>query len=173
MPRKLFKKYMPSEASVRNHKHLSWLGQHLNNPSLWQLSRKSVSKAFLVGVFCAFLPIPLQMLVAALLALLMRCNMPISIGLVWITNPITIPPVFYFTYLVGTGLLDVPVKAIDFSYQTLTQDVAAIWWPLMVGSLFCGVVLAVLAYFLVNFFWIWHVRRSWSRRHKPTDGKAL
>lgn len=166
MPRKLIKKYMPDESSVRNHKHLSWLGSHLHDPSLWQLSRKSVSKAFLVGIFCAMLPIPFQMLVAAFLALIIRCNLPISIGLVWITNPLTMPPIFYCTYLVGTQLLGAPVLELEFTYESLTEDISSIWWPLLVGSLVSGVILSTISYFLVNTFWIWHVRKSWSGRKK-------
>ena len=168
MPRKLIKKYMPDESSVRNHKHLSWLGSHLHDPGLWHLTRKSVSKAFLVGIFCAFLPLPLQMLIAAILALVVRSNIPISVGLVWITNPLTIPPIFYFTYVVGTYLLNTPQLAVEmhFTYESLSRDISAIWWPLLVGSLFCGVIFSVIGYFAANLFWIWHVRRSWSGRRK-------
>lgn len=108
MPRKLFKKYMPNEEKLKRHKHLSWLGSHIHDPNLWHLTRKSVARAFFVGLFCAFLPIPLQMLVAAFMAIFLRSNLPISIGLVWITNPLTMPPIFYFTYRVGDFLIGDP-----------------------------------------------------------------
>jgi len=55
-----------------------------------------------VGLFCAFVPLPIQMLLAAAAAIIFRVNLPISVGLVWITNPVTIPPMFYFCYKVGT-----------------------------------------------------------------------
>ena len=97
MPRKFFKKYMPDQHLLRSHRSLRWLGTHLHDPNLWHLTRKSVSRAFLVGVFCAFLPIPGQMIVAAALALLCTSNLAISIGLVWLTNPLTMPPVFVIT----------------------------------------------------------------------------
>ncbi|SIS76200.1 DUF2062 domain-containing protein [Neptunomonas antarctica] len=168
MPRKLIKKFMPDEAFLRNHKYLSWMGSHLHDPSLWHLTRKSVAKAFLVGIFCAFLPIPMQMLVAAILSLFVRSNIPISVSLVWITNPLTITPVFYFTYVVGTYLLNTPVLDIElkFTYEALSHDLSAIGWPLLAGSLFCGVIFSLIGYFSVSFLWIWHVRKTWSDRRK-------
>lgn len=179
MPRKLIKKYMPDESSIRNHKHLSWLGNHLHDPALWRLGRKSVSRAFLVGIFCAFLPLPLQMLIAAVLAVVARSNIPISVGLVWITNPLTAAPVYYFTYLVGTYLIGAEpvVSAFSFSYESLSRELSMIWWPLLAGSLFCGVIFSVLSALIVNSLWIWQVRRSWTRRKpakssKPQDDNA-
>ena len=98
MPRKFIKKHLPSEQTLRGNTSLKWLSKYIKHPSLWHLNRKSVSRAFLAGVFCAFLPIPMQMVVAALLAILIRANLAVSIGLVWISNPLTMPPIFFFTY---------------------------------------------------------------------------
>lgn len=61
------------------------------DPGLWQLTRRSVANAFSVGLFCAMLPIPCQMVAAALGARLTRCNLALAVGLVWITNPLTMP----------------------------------------------------------------------------------
>lgn len=167
MPRKIFKKYMPDQHKLRAHPSLRWLGEHLHDPNLWHLTRKSVSRAFLVGVFCAFLPIPGQMLVAAVLALFLAGNLAISIGLVWLTNPITIPPIFYFTYRIGAWLLDSHIrKDISFHWDlaTIQSEIAAIWWPLLLGSLLTGIVLSLLSYVAVHWFWIWHVNKSWRKR---------
>lgn len=166
MPRKLIRKYMPDEAALRNHKHLSWLGSHLHDPSLWHLTRRSVSRAFLVGIFCAFIPLPMQMLIAAVLAVIARSNIPISVGLVWLTNPITMPPIFYFTYQIGSFILNTPPLELEFTYEALSRDLGHIWWPLLTGSLICGTVLSTAGYFLINTFWIWHVRKTWSTRRK-------
>jgi uncharacterized protein (DUF2062 family) len=167
MPRKLFKKYMPDQHKLRAHPSLRWLGDHLHNPNLWHLTRKSVSRAFLIGLFCAFLPIPGQMLVAAVLALMLAGNLAVSIGLVWLTNPLTMPPIFYFTYRIGAWLLDTRAReavAFHWDLASLQSELSAIWWPLLLGSVLTGFVVASLSYFAIQWFWIWHVNRSWRKR---------
>lgn len=166
MPRKFIKKHMPTEQKIRENPSLRWLSKYLKHPSLWHLNRKSVSRAFMVGIFCAFLPIPMQMLVAATLAIFIRSNLAVSVSLVWITNPITIPPIFYFTYKVGTFLLaSQPLdQEMSLSYEYLMSELGAIWVPLITGSLFCAVVFSVIAYFSINAFWVWHVKKHWKKR---------
>ena len=168
MPRKLIKKFMPDERKLKSNRYLSWLGSHIHDPNLWHLSRKSVSKAFFVGLFCAFIPLPSQMLIAAVIALFVRSNLPISVSLVWLTNPITIPPMFYFAYWIGTLILGVDVVAIDFelSMAWIKTELDHIWLPLLVGSMVCGIVSGSLGYFLMQRFWVWHVNKSWRNRKK-------
>ncbi|RTE65720.1 DUF2062 domain-containing protein [Amphritea opalescens] len=166
MPRKLIKKFMPDERKLKSNRYLSWLGSHIHDPNLWHLTRKSVSRAFFVGLFCAFIPLPSQMLIAAVAALFVRSNLPISVSLVWLTNPLTIPPMFYFAYWIGTLIIGVDVVAIDFevSLQWIKAELDHIWLPLVVGSLVCGLVSGSLGYLLMQRFWVWHVNKSWRNR---------
>jgi uncharacterized protein (DUF2062 family) len=172
MPRKLIKKYMPDEKKLKDNKYLGWLGSYIHDPNLWHLTRKSVSRAFLIGLFCAFIPIPLQMLLVAVLAIVIHSNLPISIGLVWLTNPITMPPIFYFTYLVGDFFIG-KGEGVEFemSMEWLSSSITLIWWPLLFGSILCGLVFGIAGYFLIQWFWAWHVNRSWKKRgqkNKPS-----
>ncbi|WP_432798399.1 DUF2062 domain-containing protein [Poriferisphaera sp. WC338] len=55
-----------------------------------------------IGVFVAFTPtIGLQMVIAGVLATLMRTSRPAAIIPVWISNPVTMGPIFAITYWVG------------------------------------------------------------------------
>jgi uncharacterized protein len=107
MPRRLFKRYMPSPDSIKGNKSLRFLGTLIHDPNLWHLNRHSVARAMAVGLFWAMIPMPMQMLAAAAVAIALRANLPISIGLVWLTNPITMPPVFYCSYKLGAWLSNI------------------------------------------------------------------
>ena len=72
MPKKALKSLVPSAARIREIKSLHVLGDWIYATNLWHLNRYSASMAFFVGLFVAFLPIPGQMVVAALLAVAMR-----------------------------------------------------------------------------------------------------
>ncbi len=164
MPRKLFKRYMPDNNKLKEHKLLSWLGEHLHNPNLWHLSRRSAARAFMVGIFCALLPIPGQMAVAAVLALWIGANLPVSVSLVWITNPLTVSPIFFATYKLGSWLLQTDPVDFQWTLASIEHEIGIIWWPLLFGSLVSGIVLSACAYFLINSFWIWTVQKSWRGR---------
>ena len=110
MPKKFIKRHAPDKEAIRDHKYMRIFGKLLYDPNLWHLNRRSVSGAFAVGLFWAFIPIPFQMVTAAATAIPARVNLPISVALVWITNPITMPPMFYSTYRVGTWILDEPAQ---------------------------------------------------------------
>ena len=170
MPRKLIRKYMPSEQSLKQNRALGWLGDHLYSPNLWHLTRKSVSLAVGLGLFCAMIPLPAQMIIAAACALIIRCNVAIAIGLVWVTNPLTIPPIFYCNYVVGTFVLGQPEMASEFKFslEWLHDSIAHIWQPLLLGSVITGVITACIGYILANRLWIWHVNRAWQKRKRKT-----
>jgi len=137
-------------------------------PNLWHLNRHSVGRAFIVGIFCAFLPLPFQMVIAAFIAFYANSNLPVSVGLVWISNPITIPPMFYATYQFGTYLLDIPTRTIEveLSLEWALAELNQIWQPLFVGSLTAGVIFSMIGYFAISIFWRMHIINHWKQRHE-------
>lgn len=166
MPRRLFKRYIPDPSRLQGHKSLRLLGGLLNRPNLWHLNRHSVARAMGLGLFTALLPVPLQMLVAAILAVAMRANLAISVSLVWLTNPLTMPVVFYCTYRLGAWLLHIPPlqRPEALSWEWLSGQLATLWPPFLLGSLVAGTVLGAAAYAATLLYWQWRVRRQWRRR---------
>src|SRR5690606_12983818 len=99
-PRKLFRKYLPSHESIREHRLLSRFAR-LGHPNLWHLNRHSVSVGVGVGLFAGLLPPPLQMLTAAILAVPLRGNLPVAVLTTFYTNPLTILPLYLLAYYIG------------------------------------------------------------------------
>ena len=103
--RKFFKKYTPDRETVKKYKIISFLGSSLFHPDLWRFNRVSFCRATVIGVFWAWMPMMFQMIPAAYCAVLFRANLPLSVAGVWISNPITMPPMMYFGYSFGNKVL--------------------------------------------------------------------
>ncbi|MBC8493714.1 MAG: DUF2062 domain-containing protein [Candidatus Thioglobus sp.] len=156
--KKFLRRYSPNPEEVKNHKHLGWLSQHLHNASLWNFNRKSIARAFAVGLFCAFIPVPFQMLLAAPGAVIFSANLPLSIALVWITNPLTMPPIFYGCYKLGAWILGVGIEK-DFvmSLEYVWQVFDVIWQPFLLGCLVVSIVSSIIGYFGVQLIYRYRV----------------
>jgi len=174
MPRRLIKKITPDHDTIRNHKHMQIFGTLLHDPNLFHLNRRSVSGAFALGLFWAMIPIPLQMLAAAASAMIFRVNLPLSVALVWLTNPLTMPPVFYINYLLGTWLLNTPKSETKFeiSIGWVAASMDEIWQPLYFGSFISGILLGIVGYTCVRLLWRLHIiSRIQEKRQKARARK--
>jgi len=168
VPRKALKKWLPTAEKIKNNESLQFLGHLLHKPSLWHLNRKSVAKACFFGLFVAMLPLPFHMLTAAVLAIYFNANIPLSISVVWVSNPLTMGPIYYFNYWLGAHILAQPVKMPDFklSLKWLASEINAIWEPLILGSVIVGLVAGLVGALVINGLWHWNARRHWALRAK-------
>lgn len=110
MAKPWYKSFIPDSSTLQQHPSLQRFGPALQRPSLWHLSRRSARAAVAVGLFCAMLPIPVQMLLAAFFAIWLRGHLPLTIALVWLNNPVTIAPIFYAGYKFGSWMLGTTAK---------------------------------------------------------------
>lgn len=142
-------------SDMREHKSLGIFGRLLDDPYLFHLNERSVPGAFAVGLFCAWIPLPSQMIIAAALAIMLRVNVPLSVLLVWITNPFTIPPMFYFAYVVGIWITGEPPQTFEFelSVEWMTHELSAIGEPLLIGCAVLGVSSSTISYLIMRRLW--------------------
>lgn len=175
MPRKFFRKYLPSTETIRAHRFLGRFAG-LQHPNIWHLNRHSVAGGFAVGLFAGLVPGPLQMLCAALLAIPLRVNLPVAVLTTLYTNPLTIVPLYVLAYEYGALLLGsrnggTPIRTFEMDWVHLADSMRALseWTlslgkPLLVGLVALALTLAALGYFGVQLAWRVHVTLAWRAR---------
>jgi len=163
LPRKKLKKILPSHQKIKEQKFLKIFGKFLHKKEIWSLSRKKVVLGVFIGIFVACLPMPLQMVLASLLAIIFNANLPISFILIFISNPITMPPLFYLEYQIGKQIIK-PENPIEFNFDSMYDNFADIALCLWTGAIVLGVFTSVITGILINFLWIYTVRKN--RRDK-------
>lgn len=100
MIRKVLKK-----ASVKNEKLEKMLDKYNLSREFLSMNRRSISKGVWVGLFWGFIPMPMQMLAVMLTTPIIRFNVPVAMAMVWLSNPLTMPAMYYMEYLTGNFLL--------------------------------------------------------------------
>ncbi len=158
--------------SVTEHtKRMGFLSSYIANNNLWHVNRHSVAKAVAVGLFCAYLPIPGEMVIAAILAVIVRANLPISVLLVWISNPLTWAIIYGPPYLLGTMLLgNRSITLTELSVNSMMGHLEALW----LGSTMVGVVIALGGFVTVHILWRMDVVSEWEeRRNRRAKKRAM
>jgi uncharacterized protein len=135
------------------------------HPALWHLNRRSVPRALAIGCFVAFI-IPLgQFALAALIAALMRANVPLAAVATLITNPLTFAPIYFAAYSVGVFLLpSSSAEEIGDVAQSLWATLLEVLGPTFLGLLVFAIISAVLGHVAGAIWWRVSVSRRWRRR---------
>ena len=162
MPRKKLKKVLPTHTKIKEQKFLKLFGNFLHKRELWSLSRRKVVGGVLIGVFVACLPMPLQMVLSTFLAIYFNVNLPISFTLIFISNPFTMPAIFYFEYIIGNFLLG-NINPIEFNFDSMYDNFEQIALSLWTGAIVLGVFSSIICALCVNYFWISSVKKQRKR----------
>ncbi|MEC7394261.1 MAG: DUF2062 domain-containing protein [Verrucomicrobiota bacterium] len=153
---------LPRRSNVHRYPILKWFSKTAYDRSyLWSFRGKTIIPALFWGLWIAMLPIVgLQMLVVFLLAILLRANLPVIVALQWISNPLTMGPIYFADYQIGMtflGLVGVDYQRnkllkrnydwSDFNFSDLLALVDTLP-PMMIGGSIIGIFLGVVAVFL-------------------------
>ena len=99
------------------------------------------------------MPMPFQMIPAVILAVIFRANILVAIAWVWLSNPFTMLPIFYFEYYIGCHLMG--INFISNLVSANLQDMLINWQliliPLLLGSLIVGVISSLV---LASGLWV-------------------
>ncbi len=185
---------MPSKQRFAGEK-AGWLRRTLGNPNAWHLNRHSVSRGLAVGLFWAWVPIPMQSPFACFITWKIRGNVPLAFACCWISNPFTMIPAIWLCYQIGlivtwsepTGFLDEIKRTVtaihDQGFINGIKSFFSFMWgnigvvyPFLIGSFVFSTFCALVAYFGTQALWRWSLVRRWKRRghcvhcracHKP------
>lgn len=176
MPRKFFRKYVPDSDSVRSRPLVRAFGGLLQHPGLWCLSRRSVAGAVAIGLFAGLIPGPLQMVVALLLAVPLKKNIPVALVTTLYTNPLTIVPLYLLAYQYGSLFVPgeqhagpLPLYEMNWwdwlgSMRALFEWAVALGKPLAIGLLALALTLALVGYVAVRVAWRIYLVTAWRAR---------
>ena len=131
------------------------------------VNRKSISRGVLIGLFWGFIPMPMQMLAVLAMTPFTKFNVPIAISMVWLSNPITMPFMYYMEYQTGNFLLGSEgLDTIELTLSWFSNNWNRILLPLYVGTVPYSVGASTLIYFIINKLWIDSVNKEKISRKK-------
>ena len=175
-----FRSHIPTRESVERNRWLRPVAHRILAPSLWRFNRRSVPRAVALGTFAGILFPFAHMLLAAIMSLPFRANVPTAVGTTLINNPITFLPIQGLAYKIGYWVLrldsEVPGQPIATNVaanagwlHSLVQGGPAKYFvPWLVGLVIIATLLSATGYFTTKFAWRLKIARKWRRRHVKT-----
>jgi len=155
-------------------------------------SPRAIAGGLALGTFIAFTPtVGVQLILAFLAATFFNMNRPAAIIPVWITNPVTVAPIYTFNYWVGIKIWDGPpltevsglfidigrtLTRLEFwdikdQFLAILQMGKGIFIPLLFGSIAVGMVSGFLVYLcslkLLSVFFSRRAKKRLLNNRKP------
>ena len=132
----------------------NWLNkfqEQFQKAILSKTSSHEIALGMAVGIFIGFLPfLGFQVLIGLVAIFLFRINKITTLLGIFVTNPITITPIFAFNYFIGKLILG--AEKVSQSSNLLSIEVLLEnFKPLIIGSVVVGFVVAIVAYFITFF----------------------
>ena len=162
MIRKTLKKTSKSK------KFKSFLKKYKVPPEYLSTNRKMVARAVFIGIFIAFIPMPMQMALVLAFMPFIKFNVPIALAMCWLSNPFTMPPMYYMEYLTGSYLTGSEIAPVQMTLEWFSENIDNIFIPLYIGTFFFSAIGATLGFLAVNHFWhaSVHKDRKLHRHHR-------
>ncbi|HHD81861.1 MAG TPA: DUF2062 domain-containing protein [Campylobacterales bacterium] len=130
-------------------------------------NRKSIAKGALIGLFWAFIPMPLQMAAVIAMTPFVKFNVPLAFTMVWLSNPLTMPFMYYMEYKTGNYILGTTgINEIELTLEWFSNHWDTIILPLYIGTIPYSLGVSILVYFLINKTWINSVKNEQYNKNK-------
>lgn len=162
---------MPTREQMERSRWIRPFAGRVLRSELWRFTRRSVPRGVALGMLVGIIIPFAQILFASLMCLPVRANVPVAALTTFVTNPVTTPLIWVFSYKVGSWLLQVdamtvvaPVNtAIQHSqFDDMLQWLTGATLVTAFGIVVVGVITAAISYLATSFGWRWwigHKRR--------------
>jgi len=162
---------MPTREELAGNRFLAPIAHRFLSPELWRFTRRSVPRGVALGLFAGFIVPVGQIFLAAFLTLPARANVPLAVGVTFITNPFTLP--FWLVVANKVGRFVLKIDAVtggvahgeissgrwqEFGWFLQTAGVTAF------GFIVLSLLTAAIGYLLSSLVWRAVVARKWTRR---------
>jgi len=155
MIRKIFK------TKQTNNKLKAFINKYKIPREYLSINRKSISRGIFIGLFWGFIPMPMQMLAVLAVTPFIKFNVPIAISMVWLSNPLTMPFMYYMEYQTGNFLLgNTSLENIELTLDWFSDNWDSILIPLYVGTIPYSIVFSGAIYYIINKLWISSVQKE-------------
>ena len=170
------RRHIPSRETVDSYRLLRPFAKHLRAPDLWHLNQRSVPRAVALGLGVGVIIPFMHVIIAVILAIPVRANVAIAGAFTLVVNPLTIPPMYYAAYRIGSWELrhDAIGPDPNAMREASGEFARLMFWihhasgPIALGILTIALSAAVAGYVLSALGW-----RIWAHFRRPeaaTDG---
>ena len=167
-------RHIPTRESIHRYRLLRPFAPHLSRPALWRLTRRSVPRGVAVGVFVGVIIPFMHTFIAAILAIPIRANVAIAAASTLLINPLTIPPLYYAAYRIGSWELHHDANLVNpAAAERFSGELSRLlFWvhqasaPIAVGILTIAVTAATVGYLSAALGWTWWQKRALTRRRQ-------
>jgi uncharacterized protein len=179
---KWLRRHIPTRETIHRYRVLRPFASHLSRPALWRMTPRSVPRGVALGLFVGVIIPVMHTAIAAILAIPLRANVAITAACTLAVNPLTIPPLYYAAYRIGSwelhhdATLVNPAAAERFSGELSRL----LFWihqasgPIAVGVLTIAVAAAAIGYLTSGIAWrAWLGSRSRQRRQARRAARTL
>jgi len=160
------RRHVPSRETIDSYRVLRPFAKQLRHPELWRMNARSVPRAVALGLGVGVIIPVMHVVIAVILAIPVRANVAIAGAFTLVVNPITIPPMYYAAYRIGSWELHHEALGPDpAAAQEASSELARmLFWlhhasgPIALGILTIALSAAISGYVVSALIW-----RAWMR----------
>ena len=174
-----FKRHIPTRETIQRHRLLRPFARQLSQPALWHMTHRSVPRAVALGLGVGVIIPFFHTVIAAILAIPLRANVGIAAAFTLVVNPLTIPPMYYAAYRIGSWELHHDSTLVNPATAARVSGELGrfLFWiheasgPIAVGILTIAVTAAALGYLVSALLWRSWLESKWRGRRQARAAK--